>query len=192
MYSSTLLDTRTSYHPELRQHGDGLGVAFLIPLIVAAAGAAISTGGSIVEGRRRANSQLKVMATTATDEVERQLANNRDWFLALSDPTLAEKQATVDYFHQQWGAWVNAMTPLGEPGARAVRERQRGGENSWGSDWWELYLDPILNRKVVEELPSQGPTQVQVTNVGMGLDMKKVSILLLAGGVVWWAMGGSK
>lgn len=183
-----LLDSRSIYTPELRQ--EGMGLAF-IPIIAMAVASAISTGGTIVAGQKRNNSQLKVMATTATDEVERNLAANRDWFLSLPNPTLSEKQAVVDFFNQQWGAWVQAMTGLGEPGQRAVRERQRDGVNSWGSDWWELYLDPILAKKVVEELPSQAPTQVQIENVG-GLDMKKVSILLLAGGVAWWVMGGSK
>ena len=190
------------YHPinlasQVNNESEGMGFAFLIPLIIAAVGAGISTGGSIVAGRMRTNSQLKVMATTATDEVERNLAANRDWFKGLTNPTVAEKQAAVDFFHNQWSTWVNQMTTLGEPGNRAVRERQRGGVNSWGADWWQLYLDPIMEIKTVEEQQATtttttgGSPTVSIENV-MGIDSKTLALILLAGGAAWYAMGGKK
>jgi hypothetical protein len=94
----------------------------------------------------------KTKATALVNELEPQLAKNRDTYL--SHPSPAMQQAALANFDEAW-AWLAGPTGCGDPklgaaGQRCLSERGRGGTAAWcptggGCDWFTLYRNPIAD-----------------------------------------------
>lgn len=83
-------------------------------------------------------------ATQYVDDLERQLAANRDAYLS-STRTPASRQAALLYFDQQW-AWLQSSDAcgsklLGRAGQSCIADRSRSGPYPWE----RFYRDPIAN-----------------------------------------------
>lgn len=149
------------------QPGFGLGDASSIAIsagatastavIAATAAAPIPIVGPIIAGvalligalTHRLNPQQKInssdFANTAEDHLKGNLA---DW-QALPIKTKSVQNAAEGIFYQWWNWLVAQCQTQGNAGQKCISERQRGGQNSWGADWFQLYLDPIMNDPAV-------------------------------------------
>lgn len=92
----------------------------------------------------RKGPQQKVASTQIVDELEKQLAANRDAYLA--GPRTYDRQlVAIENFNRGW-EWLHSAEAcgspaLGKPGERCLSDRERSGR--W--PWEVYYLDPIAN-----------------------------------------------
>jgi len=118
-----------------------LAPAAAVPIIGAGV-AAVGLALSFIFNRKRG--RQKVAATQLVDELEPNLKQNVDAYLA--GPRTASSQAqALNNFDSAW-AWLSSAdacgnAELGTPGKNCISERARGGR--W--DWFSLYRDPIAN-----------------------------------------------
>lgn len=135
----------------------GLGFLWVPFLIATAVSGGSSFGMAWMTGNRIKNGQ-KLASSNWANEAEGYLQENLNAWLALTptQKTKALQNEAINVFHYWWGQMVEKCSTLGDAGARCINERKRGGVNSWGKDWWELYLDPIANDTTVEDQTNTG------------------------------------
>ena len=173
------------------QTGAGTGVAVasaaalpgaltLTTLAVPIAGAVAAVGLIIYGWMARRNAQ-KVAATHVVDEAEPLLAENRDVFLSLPNPSTSDQAAALQYFDVVWGQVVKECRAIGGGGGeRCITDRQPGG--MW--DWFAFYRTPIESAPVSSAGVFSSP-----------LEIARGNPLLAAGAVAlltWAALSGSR
>jgi len=179
----------------------GLGFVW-IPFIIATAVTAGSTAGPLWIGANRIKNGQKLAASNFANEAEQYLQQNVDAWNSLpaNEKTTANRGAAMEIFYYWWSELTNKCATLGEAGQRCINERNRGGQNSWGKDWFELYLDPIEKSPVVDGGGGSGggvatTTTTANTNAGtsvtpganpvinLGGDMGGINPMLLLAGL---------
>lgn len=146
----------------------GLGFVW-IPFLIATAVSAGSSGAGLWSGANRVKAGQKLAASNFADEAERYLQENvRAWQQLPDDQkNQTTKGAAVEIFYYWWHQLEEKCATLGEAGTRCINERKRGGVNSWGADWFQLYLDPIEQYQVpVNPVSSTAPSVTVNTNGG--------------------------
>ncbi len=99
---------------------------------------------------KRKGPQQKIAATTIVNDVAPELEANLNAYFA-GPRTRASQAAALEYFDEMW-RWMTSSQALGnpelgDPGKRAIRERQRGGKY----DMFRDLRDPIANDPEVRE-----------------------------------------
>lgn len=136
---------------------------FFIPIIAAVAASGASTGGGILASMSRINGQQKLTASAFADEAERYMQENLNAWNAIpaNQKTRALRDQAVQVFYYWWNQLEEKCATLGAAGQRCISERARGATNSWGNlDWFELYLDPIQNSTIVDNVVGGGSANV--------------------------------
>lgn len=144
------------------------GLGFLwVPFLIATAVSGGSSFGMAWMTGNRVKNQQKLASSNWANEAEGYLQENLNAWLALApnQKTKALQNEAINVFHYWWGQMVEKCSTLGDAGARCINERKRGGVNSWGKDWWELYLDPIANDTVVDGNSGGGGGNAPTTTV---------------------------
>lgn len=94
----------------------------------------------------------KIASTKIVDELEPQLKQNVEGYLA-GPRTKASQQQALANFDAAWAYLTSASAcgseSLGEPGRRCITDRARGGK--W--DWFSYYRDPIAADTPAEDVP---------------------------------------
>lgn len=125
----------------------GLWATAAIP-VVGAGIAAITIALTALFSRK--GPQQKVATTHIVDEIEPQLAANRDYYLAGARTISSQAQALAN-FDAGWKLVVDncGQPSMGNPGIACINDRKPGGQ--W--DWFSYYRTPIANDPQVKPDP---------------------------------------
>lgn len=153
--------------------------AHLIPAAAAGPiGAAIAAAGALIAFAisKTGCGPTCIVASGIVDQLEPQLAANRDAFLE-GPRTAADKAAALANFDYAWN-WLTSAealgsSELGDAGRRGITDRSRGGK--W--DWFSYYRDPIERAATFDRDPI---SQAAATFIGT----EPSPALLLAAGLV--------
>lgn len=156
-----------------------LVAAHLLPAAAAGPiGAGIAAAGALIAWAisKSGCGPTCVMATGIVDQLEPQLAANRDEFLA-GPKTAANKAAAIANFDyaMEWLRSTQACgsPELGDAGKRCISDRTRGGQ--W--DWYSYYRDPIEAVQVAPDPISQAAALF----MGGGASEPSPALLMAAG-----------
>lgn len=129
---------------------NGMGVAPLVAIAIPAIISGVTSAIGLLMNRQ--GGAQKMAATQIVNELERQLATNRDGYLAQPVRTVSMQAAALRNFDEGWSLVIaNCSDPaLGRAGQACIEDRSPGGR--W--DWRSYYRDPIANDPDVQPDPS--------------------------------------
>lgn len=130
--------------------GGGMGVAPLVAIAIPAVISGVTSAIGLLMNRQ--GGAQKIAATQIVNEIERQLAANRDGYLALPVRYRSTQAAALRNFDEGWSLVVTNCSDaaLGRAGQACIEDRSPGGR--W--DWRSYYRDPIANDPDVQPDPT--------------------------------------